>query len=364
MPKVQRLRVMAKQRMSVCLVILVLGSVTAALYFGGRPRQYKSERFLMDTLVSISVYGRDADRLKAAVTEAYAEMQRLADLADGFPQPGTAAYSTSDVCRINEQAGKKPVRVDKDIIAMVLLAKKYGTLSEGAFDVTIGPVMDLWGFGGKSPHVPPAGILGEVRRLVDSEELVVDERDRTVFLRKAGMKLDLGAIAKGYATEQAVEVLKRHGIRRALIDAGGNIRVLGKNPRSTPWRIGIKNPRKADAILAVLSLEDAAAVTSGDYYRFFEAGGKRYHHILDPRTGYPAGASMSVTVVTRDAGLADVLSTAFFVLEPEKALQMAKKLEGVDLLIVAADGRILHTPGLLGRVEVQAGERFRYDQGR
>lgn len=355
---------MTKQRVLFALICLLLVAVITALLIGQRTREYKSDQFLMDTLVSIRVYGKDADKLREAVAAAYAEMHRIADLADGFPQPGTTAYRISDVCRINEQAGIKPVRAHQDVIAMLTLAKKYHDLSEGAFDVTIGPVMDLWGFGRNNPKVPPAGRLGEALALVGSENLVVSERDQTVFLRKAGMKLDLGAVAKGYATEKAIQALKRHGIEKALIDAGGNIRVLGKNRRDIPWRIGIKAPRKADAIAAVLSLEDSAAVTSGDYYRFFEAGGKRWHHILDPRTGYPAAENMSVTAVTKDAGLADVLSTAFFVLKPEKALEMAKKLEGVDLFLVAADGRILHTPGLRGRIEVKAGEGYRHDQGR
>lgn len=353
-----------KRPLLLCLILLALAAVIALLSFGGRTHEYRSDQFLMDTLVSIRVYGKDDDRLREAVADAYAEMHRIADLSDGFPKPGTSAYRISDVCRINEQAGIRPVRVHQDVMEMLALARKYNELSEGAFDVTIGPVMDLWGFGGDSPSVPPAHRLREALALVDNKNLVVSEADRTVFLRKAGMKLDLGAVAKGYATEKGMQVLKRHGVEKALIDAGGNIRVLGRNSRNTPWKIGVKDPRKADAIVAVLSLEDSAAVTSGDYFRYFEADGKRWHHVLNPRTGYPAAENMSVTVVTKDAGLADVLSTSFFVLQPEKALEMAKKLEGVDLFVVTADGRILHTPALRNRIEVKAGGGYRYDQGR
>lgn len=345
------------------VAILLIGGLAAFQYFS-RSYEYSSDQFLMDTLVSIKAYGKDLASVKEAVAASYREMHRIAELADGFPQPGTAAYRSSDVCRINEQAGIKPVRVDSDILAMLLLAKKYNELSNGAIDVTIGPVMDLWGFGGNNPHVPASDKISKALALVNCKDLVVNEQAGTVFLRRAGMKLDLGAVAKGYATEKALQVLKKHGIKKALLDAGGNIRVLGSNLRNSPWRIGVKDPRKSNAIIAVIPLEDASAVTSGDYYRYFEEDGKRYHHILDPRTGYPASRNMTVTVVAKDAGLADILSTVFFVLSPDKAMEMAGRIPGVELLLITADKNVLHTPALLGGIEMKQGESYRYDQGR
>lgn len=341
--------------------LLVVG--VTAFFTARRLQEYSSEQFLMDTLVSIKVYGDDNATLKAAVAAAYGEMYRISDLVDRFPATGTADCQRSDVCRINAAAGIKPVRVDADTLAMLLLAKKYHDLSAGAFDVTIGPVMDLWSFAETHPRVPAPHHIVESLVLVDNESFVVNVQEQTVYLQKVGMKLDLGALAKGYATEKALQILEKHGIKKALIDAGGNIRVLGTNVRNTPWRIGIKDPRKEDAIAAVIPLEDAAAVTSGDYYRYFEVDGKRYHHILDPRSGYPANENMAVTVVSKDAGLADILSTTLFVLNGEKALALAKNL-GVDLFLVTADGRMLHTPGLTGRIEVMSGSGFRYDPSR
>jgi thiamine biosynthesis lipoprotein len=342
-------------------ILLLAGGVT--LLYQQRTREYVSEQFLMDTLVTIRVYGKDPEVLKAAVAAAYAEMHRIADLADRFPQTGTVACRSSDVCHINEQAGIGPVRVDADTLAMLALAKKYHDLSAGAFDVTIGPVMDLWGFAENSPHVPPLASIVEALALVDNNRLLVNATDQTVYLQTVGMKLDLGAVAKGYATEKALQAIIGHGIKKALIDAGGNIRVLGTNVRNTPWRIGIKDPRKSDAIVAIVALEDAAAVTSGDYYRYFEANGQRYHHILDPRSGYPANENMSVTVFSKDAGLADVLSTALFVLKGEEAIALAKEI-GVDLFLVRADGRILITPNLADHIEVKPGGAYRYDPSR
>jgi len=345
------------------LAALVLGVIGGSLYFR-RPVEYRSDQFLMDTLVSIRVSGTNEEALQKAVSEAYAEMHRIADLTDNFPAKGTTANTESDVCRINEMAGVKPVRVDQDVFTMLELAKDYHDLADGAFNVTIGPVMRLWGFGGNNPHVPRAGDITASLVFVDNACLVLNRKGQTAFLGKTGMNLDLGAIAKGYATEKALQVLKNNGIKKALIDAGGNIRVLGTNAGNEPWRIGIKNPLKSGDILAVLSLKDSAAVTSGDYYRFFESDGRRYNHILNPVTGYPATENMSVTVVTKDAGLADILSTAFFVLNPEKVLEVAKKLEGVDVFLVTADRRILYTPGLKGRIELRVGGDFRDDQSR
>lgn len=347
-----------------CAVGLMVAAGFASSRYGKQTREYASDQFLMDTLISIKVYGNDPETMKKAVAAAYSEMRRIAELADGFQQPGTASCSSSDVCRINAQAGRLPVQVDDDIMAMLLLAKKYNELSDGALDVTVGPIMELWGFGSNNPHLPSPDWIKAALPRVGSKDLLLDVEKRTAFLRRAGMKLDLGAIAKGYATEKALQILEKQGIRRALIDAGGNIRVLGRNRLDAPWRIGIKDPRKENAIVAVLQLEDASAVTSGDYYRSFDVGGKRYHHILDPRSGYPADQNMSVTVVTRDAGLADTLSTVFFVLPAERALEMARSMPGVDLLLITADGRIRHTPNLRGRLEIKSGGAYRYDQGR
>ncbi|RQW83949.1 MAG: FAD:protein FMN transferase [Geobacter sp.] len=342
---------------------LLLGFVGVSLYFR-RPVEYRSDQFLMDTLVSIRVFGTNEEALRKAVGEAYAEMHRIADLTDNFPAEGTTANRESDVNRINEMAGVKPVRVDQDVFTMLELAKSYHDLADGAFDVTIGPVMRLWGFGGNSPHVPRAADIMASLVFVDNARLVLNRKEQTAFLGKSGMALDLGAIAKGYATEKALQALKRNGIKKALIDAGGNIRVLGTNAGGEAWRIGIKNPLKSGDILAVLSLKDSAAVTSGDYYRYFESGGRRYNHILNPLTGYPAAENLSVTVVTKDAGLADILSTAFFVLNAEKVLEVVEKLEGVDVFLVTVDRRILYSPGLKGRIELRAGADFHNDQSR
>lgn len=348
---------MSSRVLSIVAVAFVAVVLAAALVRNRAPVEYAGEEFLMDTLVSIKAYGSDREAVKKGVNAAFAEMRRIAELADGFPGEGSAAAEASDVCRVNAAAGREPVRVQDDTMAMLILAKKYYEMTNGAFDVTVGPVMELWGFGGKDPRVPEPERLRAALALVGSRHLVLDRQRGTAFLRRAGMRLDLGAVAKGYATERALRVLQRHGIGRALIDAGGNIRVLGRSPRGGAWNIGIKHPRKDGGVVAVLKLEDTSAVTSGDYYRYFEVAGKRYHHILDPRTGYPASGSAAVTVVTRDAGIADILSTTFFVLPPDRALELAGGMEGVDLVLVGPDGRLRLSPSLQDRIDLKGDER-------
>jgi thiamine biosynthesis lipoprotein len=347
----------------VLIIVSIMLTALGLMFFSSqRTREYKSEEFLMDTLVSIRVYGSDTDRLKRAVADAFTEMRRLNDLTDRFALPGTAAFETSNVCQINAAAGIEPVQVDEDVLAILEMAKKYHELTGGVFDITIGPVMDVWGFGRAEQRVPSENELQQALAYVNSKKLVLDKEKRTAFLTEPGMSLDLGAIVKGYATDKAIQILQKHGVKEALLDAGGNIRVLGKKDGKSPWKIGIQDPRNSTNLVAVLSLVDEAAVTSGDYNRFFIRQGKRYHHLISPYTGRPAGENMSVTVVAGNATLADVLSTSLFMLNPEQALKLAGEIQGVDALIIAGEGRILTTVGLQDRVKITSGEVDSFEQ--
>ncbi len=330
-------------------VLLLIGAGLFAMN-GKRVVEYSSQQFLMDTLVTIKVYGKDREQLRSAVNEAFAEMRHIAELSDRFPKPGSPAFLASDVCKINQMAGKQPVHVQPDTLAMLAMAQHYAELTGGAFDSTIGPVMDLWSFGSDTPSVPNPSSVQKALALVDWRAVVLDQVAGTVYLKKPGMKLDLGAVAKGYATEKASRLLQQRGIVSGLLDAGGNIRTIGINTAHKPWKIGIKDPRMAGKLAAVVTVQDASAVTSGDYYRSFEQDGLRYHHLINPHTGYPARHTRSSTVLTKDAGVADILSTAFFILPPDQALQLAEKLDGVDLVLITADGALRYTRPLQNRI--------------
>ncbi|MDD2212113.1 MAG: FAD:protein FMN transferase [Clostridia bacterium] len=352
------------KKFRLALVIISLGLVLGIgiIFFAqSQERELMREEFLMDTLVSISTYGTDTDFLQEATQKAFLEIRRIADLTNRFPLPSITAAALSDVIRINEMAGIKPVVVDEDVFKMLQLAQEYNRLTEGAFDVTIGPVMDLWGFGREKQKVPTASELQKALALVDSRKLILDQKAHSAFLNKKGMALDLGAVAKGYAVEKAAQVLEKEGVEKALINAGGNIRVLGKKEKWKPWKIGIQDPRTPSALMGILSLEDEAVVTSGDYNRTIQIAGKTYHHLLSSQTGYPVGYNISVTVVTRDAAQADLLSTALFLLEPQQALEFAAKLNKVEVVLVTADKKILCSPGLRGKIELRPGEEYSYD---
>ena len=347
--------------LAACLLLIVV-----MLYFWKHPSEteYSSQQFLMDTFVTVKVYGTDREYLRQSVHEAFSEMHRIAELADHFPKAGTAAYRASDICNINEHAGIKPVAVQPDTLEMLFLARQYAELSHGAFDPTIGALTGLWDFSSDHPVVPHPVKVRQMLELSGFRYLHVDRRAGTVFLSKRGVKLDLGASAKGYAAEKAYQVLKKRGIDKALIDAGGNIRTIGTNRSGKPWKIGIKDSRREGGLIGTVSVENGSAVTSGDYYRFFERDGFRYHHILDPRTGYPGNHTMSATILTQDSALADILSTACFVLPPREALALATGIKGVDLLLITSDKKIIHTPALAGRIEINPNSGYRYDQGR
>jgi thiamine biosynthesis lipoprotein len=223
----------------------------------------------------------------------------------------------SEIEKINRHAGGSPVRVSPETLALLERATQYTRRFGGLFDVSIGPLMHLWGFNDEeteSVHqVPERAKVDSLRRLIGANRLVLSRADTTAFLPEPGMRIDLGGIAKGYAVDQAVTVLRAQGFSDFLINAGGDVYVSGRNQDGTSWRVGIRHPRRKEDLIATLECTDGAVATSGDYERFFEIDGTRYHHIIDPRTGYPATASRSATVLARTAEEADALATALFI---------------------------------------------------
>lgn len=350
---------MKKYYFNFAIFILVLALLLVGYFtYFQRPKiqEYSSEEFLMDTLVRISTYGTDTTLLQESTAKAFQEMRRLADLTDRF------SNASGDIAQINALAGIRPVVVDKDVFRMLEMAQEYSRLTNGAFDITIGPVMDLWGFGQPREQVPAPDELRKALSLVGSEDLILDEQEQTAYLKKVGMSIDLGAVAKGYAVENAAQVLEEARINSAIINAGGNIRVIGKKESAKEWKVGIQDPRNPQALIGILSLENEAAVTSGDYQRNMQINGQIYHHILSPRTGYPADELMSVTVIAEDSAEADLLSTALFLMEPEQAFAFVTKRQKTEAILITADKRILLTPGLQGRIELTAGEEYVYEK--
>jgi len=348
--------------MSFVIVTFSLGTIVMA---GCSDRatslqRYERDNIVMDTLVHIEVYAPEPHKGKQALDAAFAELVRIGDLSDRFAGKNLADPEVSDVFRINSNAGVKPVKVSDDTLAMLNKSLHYAGLSNGAFDPTVGPLMELWGFGQQYCQVPGSEELKASLALVGFQRLVIDSKAKTVFLPVKGMKVDLGGIAKGYATDRAVEKLREMGIHSAIINAGGNVYALGSRPNGTPWTIGIRDPRDRTRIIAVIKAKDAAVATSGDYERYFIKDGVRYHHILDPSTGKPARHLMAVTVVAANAAQADVLATALFVLGPQSGPVMMRSLSGAKAVFVDKQKNVIITPGLKDKLELVEGGGYRF----
>lgn len=305
----------------------------------------------MDTLIQITVYSENEAKGQKALKEAFGAFERIHDTTNRFQKNGQTATASNDVVKINENAGTKPVAVSADTINMIERSHYFAGSSGGAFDVSVGPVMDLWGFGKSEQQVPSDEEINRALSLVDYNKVQVDPSNMTVFLTKPGMSLDLGGVAKGYATDEAVKALKEAGIQHAIINAGGNVYALGDKPDGSPWRVGVQDPRGEKSIIGILYVKDRAVVTSGDYQRYFEQEGVRYHHIIDPTTGKQARDVMQTTVVTDSATDADILSTSLFVLGAQKGMCFVKELPGTGAIFIGADRQVTYTENLHDQLE-------------
>ncbi len=306
---------------------------------------FKETRTSLYTLVSITAVTESEDRAKKAMDKAYDELDRLGRLLNFYADD-------SELSTINRNAGIKPVRVSPDTLEIIQAAVYAGEQTEGGFDVTVGPIVKLWDFNKKI--MPDAASIAKRLPFVGYRNILVDTAASTVFLKKAGVQMDLGGIIKGFAADKAVAVLKQNGIQGGIVAVAGDIRVFGRQPDGRPWHIGVQNPRQKgedDALLATLNLEDKGISTSGDYQRYFIRDGVRYHHLLNPKTGFPESLCQSVTVIAPAATLTDPFATGIFVMGPKKGLAVLEKL-GLDGIIVDRNGKVLMTKGLEKQVHL------------
>jgi thiamine biosynthesis lipoprotein len=322
------------------LMIGLLVVLLALSWWSLRPEQeeLRRSRLMIGTVVEIMAGGQDPRTLETAIDSAFAEIERLEKLFSKH-------VSSSDVSRLSQSvAGTNVARETAEVIALGL---KVAQQSGGAFDLTLGELKDLWGFDSEAPHVPDQRAIFEALKGIGPAALSL--HGQHVNKRAPHLQVDLGGIAKGYAVDRAVAILKQYGVTRAAVNAGGDMYLLGQRSRPAmrqrAWRIGIQHPRQQDTVLETIQVRDRAVVTSGDYERFFEEDGKRYHHIFDPQSGFPAKRCQSVTIIADSVALGDALATAVFVLGPEAGLQLLAQYPGGEGLIVAADGNISTSPG-------------------
>ena len=289
----------------------------------------------------------DSEHVRAAMSRALDEIRRLERILSEW-------RSDSEVGTIN-LSPHHWVKVGPETFAVIRSGLDAGRASQGAFDITFQVMSDVWKFGSAAeapPKVPSQAEIERRRRFVDYRKVELDEAQRAVRI-PAGYKIGLGGIAKGYIVDRAADLLKQAGIRSFLVQAGGDLYGAGRKPDGSPWVSGIQDPRAAQGeFFATIELTDHAFSTAGDYARAYVMGGHRYHHIIDPRTGYPATASRSVTVWANDATTADAIDDAVFILGPQRGLKLAEASPGVGVVIVDANNKVWVSPRLEGKVHL------------
>ena len=343
--------------------ILILAAALCLSGCGKQEKEASAQIFAMDTVMEIAAFGPQA---KEAVSETESQIQELEkQLSRTLPD--------SDVSRINRNGTTPTTGIAAGTWALLEAALEYRDATDGAFDITIAPVMDAWGFTGDSFRVPEQSELDALLKYVNSDEIQIQEEPAYSVTLGEGQAIDLGGIAKGYTSDLVEQTFRANGVESGKISLGGNVFVLGTKPDGSDWRVGIKDPQNEEALAVILPLRDAYAITSGGYERYFEENGKTYHHIIDPATGYPAdNGLLSVTVVAKANGpdasgagngaMCDAFSTALFVMGEEKALDFWRTGGyDFDLVLVTADGRVVVTAGLADRFEEVKDSGYTYE---
>lgn len=321
-------------RLSGVLLFLLCIAMLTACQNSDENKKVSKDIFAMDTYMTVTAYGKNAEN---GVNKAVDEINRLETVL-------SAEKQESDIYKLNETGSGTLSTDTKNIVSKALEINKT---TNGAFDISIYPLMVKWGFTTQKYNVPSKNEISKLLKDVDSSKIIFDEKSGNIKL-KENMKIDLGGIAKGYTSKRVMQIFKECGVKSGLVSLGGNVQALGTKTDGTAWQIAIENPDKSSDYIGVVSVKDKAVITSGGYERYFEKNGKTYHHILDPETGYPAESGLkSVTIVSDDGTLADALSTSLFVMGKEKALDYWREHKNeFDTVLVEDNGDITITGGL------------------
>jgi thiamine biosynthesis lipoprotein ApbE len=302
---------------------------------------FKKASLSMGTLFEINAYVSDKYKAEKTFSDVFKELNRLDYLMSNYK-------NDSELSKINKNAATEPADCNKELAYVIEQSLHYSDITDGAFDITIGPLMKKWGFFKKQGQIPDKGEIESTLQSVSYKNIIIEETAKksllkdpitvkTVFFKNAGTEIDLGGIGKGYAVDNAINVLKQNGINSALVNFAGNIYTYGTPPGKNSWVIGLQHPRKSEGLLGTFEIKNKAVSTSGDYEKFFTINGKRYSHIIDPRTGNPVKGIVSVTIVTDSATRADALSTGVFVLGLEEGMDLIEKLSDVEGIIIYED---------------------------
>jgi len=296
------------------------------------------EHYALGTINTIKILSPSADKI----------IKGSFNLIDSIESKMSKTLKTSEVAQINEMAGIEPVTVSTETFFVIRKGLEISSLGDGAFDITIGPVVSLWGIGTDHARVPQTPELKKVLNLVNYKDVVLNEKDSSVYLKRKGMSIDLGGIAKGWASDSVYKYCTQHGVTKGIINLGGNVFVIGKKSETSEWHVGIQNPEESRGnYLGILSVSNKAVVTSGKYERFFIENGKRYHHIFNTFTGYPVeNGLISVTIISRDSTTADGYSTLIFALGLKKGMALVEETPFLDAVIITGEHKIYLSSGI------------------
>lgn len=296
----------------------------------------------MGTLVTVTAVASDKNVGDRAIQAAFDEVKRLEQLLSTW-------RSDSELSLVNAEAGRRPVQVSRETLQLVIRSLEIAELTHGGFNIALGPAVEAWSVTERQ-HIPEKEELRRLKPLVDWMSIQVDSERRTIYLPHKGMRIDVGGIGKGYAADRAVEKMKQAGAMGGVVALSGDIKTFGVLPERRGFPVGIRHPRQEGALIAMIDLTDEAISTAGDYERFFERDGVRYHHILDPQTLQPAHACQSVTVIAKEGVVADGLDTGIFVLGPEQGMDLVERLPEVEAIIIDGEGKMIVSSGLRDRL--------------
>ncbi|WP_077857704.1 FAD:protein FMN transferase [Clostridium sp. BL-8] len=294
--------------------------------------------YVLGTLINLRAYGNAPE---AAIDEAFEKLNDIDDKMSAFKE-------NSEISKINLGAGAKAEIVSYDTYFVVKKAIEYSKILEGTFDPTIRPLVKLWGIGTKDERIPQRSEIDKVLKLVNYNDVILEESNSSIKLKQEKQALDVGGIAKGFAADKVRDIFIKNNIKSALIDLGGNIFALGNKQDNTSWKVGIQNPFKPRGeFIGILSVKDKSIVTSGNYERYFIEDGRRFHHIIDPKTGYPSESEIiSATIISDNSIDGDGLSTGIYILGVEKSLRIIESIEGVEAILVTEDKKVYTTSGI------------------
>lgn len=309
--------------------LLLLLTSTAAF----TQQTYKKATQLMGCDFEITIVAADSTIANKHIATGISEMRRIEKLISSWDK-------NSQTSKINRNAGLNPVTVDDELFDLIERSIALSSLTDGAFDISYASMDRIWRFDGSMNEMPTAESIQNSVKKVGYKNIVLNKTNRTVFLKKEGMRIGFGAIGKGYAADKAKELLESNGVNSGIINASGDMTTWGKQPNGKEWQVAITNPMNKNKVFALLPIKNGAVVTSGNYEKYVEFNGKKYTHIIDPRTGYPSSGIISVTVFAPKAELADALATSVFVMGIEAGLDRINQLPNIECIIIDVEGQI------------------------